>query len=68
MLFIDCAKWCQQHGKTLDDVLQAGWNAGVIWQDGRGFKGPTHIRMNLSLPTERLKEALRRLDQYVFNV
>ena len=67
MLFIDCGKWCETHGKTVDDVLKAGWDVGVVWQDGRAFHGKTHIRMNLALPLSRVQEAFRRLDQYVFN-
>ena len=67
MLFLDCAQWLEQKGKTLDQLLQAGWDVGVVWQDGRAFFGPTHIRMNLALPLSRVQEAFRRLDQYVFN-
>ena len=40
MLFVDCTDWCAAHGKTLDDVLHAGWDVGVAWQDGRMFHGP----------------------------
>ena len=67
MLFLDCSQWCAAHGKTIDDVLQAGWDVGVAWQDGRPFHGPCHIRMNLALPLSRVQEAFRRLDEYVFN-
>lgn len=67
MLFIDCGQWLEQHGKTLDELLKAGWDVGVVWQDGRAFHGKTHIRMNLALPLSRVQEAFRRLDQYVFN-
>lgn len=68
MLFLDCTKYCEAHGMTLDELLQAGWRVGVGWQDGRPFHGPCHIRMNLALPTERVKEAFARLDEYVFGV
>ena len=54
-------------GKTIDDVEKAGLECGVIWQDGRMFHGPCHIRMNLALPLSRVKEAFERLDKYVFN-
>ena len=67
MLFIDCAKWLGSHGKTMDELLKAGWDVGVVWQDGRAFHGQTHIRINLALPLSRVEEAFRRLDQYVFN-
>ncbi len=67
MLFLDCTKWCAAHGKTIGELEQAGWDVGVAWQDGRMFHGPCHIRVNLALPLSRVKEAFRRLDQYVFN-
>ena len=67
MLFLDCSGWCQEHGVTLDQVLKAGWDVGVAWQDGRPFHGPCHIRMNLALPLSRVEEAFARLSQYVFS-
>ena len=67
MLFLDCAKWLENTGKTMDELMKAGWDVGVVWQDGRAFHGATHIRMNLALPLSRVQEAFRRLDQYVFN-
>ena len=66
MLFLDCTEWCRAHGKTLDELLRAGAEVGVIWQDGRPFHGPCHIRMNLALPLSRVQEAFRRLNEYVF--
>lgn len=66
MLFLDCTEWCARHGKTIDEVLQAGWDVGVAWQDGRPFHGPCHIRMNLALPLSRVQEAMARLEKYVF--
>lgn len=66
MLFLDCTKWCIRHGRTIDELERAGYDAGVIWQDGRVFHGPCHIRMNLALPLERVKEAFLRLDKKVF--
>ena len=68
MLFLDCARWCEAHGKTLDELIRAGWDVGVSWQDGRAFQGPCHIRMNLASPLSRVQEAFRRLDEYVFHV
>lgn len=67
MLFPDCSGWCAAHGKTIGDLLRSGWDVGVAWQDGRPFHGPCHIRMNLALPLERVQEAFRRLDKFVFN-
>ena len=67
MLFIDCKDWLEKHGKTMDELLKAGWDVGVVWQDGRAFHGATHIRINLALPLSRVMEAFRRLDTFVFN-
>ena len=67
MLFINCDKWLEKHGKTMDELLKAGWDVGVVWQDGRAFHGATHIRLNLALPLSRVQEAFHRLDKYVFN-
>lgn len=66
MLFLDCTEWCTKQGITVQELLQAGWDVGVGWQDGRPFYGPCHIRMNLALPLQRVKEALQRLSDYVF--
>ena len=66
MLYLDCTEWCEAHGKTIDELLQAGWDVGVAWQDGRPFHGPCHIRMNLALPLSRVQEAMARLEKYVF--
>ena len=67
MLFLDCTKWCEKHGKTIDELQRAGVEVGVIWQDGRPVHGPCHIRMNLALPFSRVQEAFERLDRYVFH-
>ncbi len=67
MLFLDCTQWCADHGKTIDELLTAGFEVGVLWQDGRPFHGPCAIRMNLALPQVLLEEAFQRLDRYVFN-
>ena len=67
MLFVDCTKWCEAHGKTIEEVERACWDVGVALQDGRMFHGPCHLRINLALPLSRVQEAFQRLDQYVFN-
>ncbi|MCI9156518.1 MAG: aminotransferase class I/II-fold pyridoxal phosphate-dependent enzyme [Lawsonibacter sp.] len=67
MLFLDCAGWCAGHNTTIEQMLQAGWDVGVAWQDGRPFHGPCHIRMNLALPLSRVREAFDRLDKHVFS-
>ena len=66
MLFLQCEEWCREHGKTLDDLLKAGTDVGVAWQDGRLFEDPWGIRMNLALPLFKVKEAFERLNKYVF--
>ena len=66
MLFVDCTDWCAAHGLDLDALLAAGVEVGVLWQDGRPFHGPCHIRMNLALPHTLVQEAFHRLDRYVF--
>lgn len=66
MLFLDCTEWCDSHNTHLSELLKAGWNVGVAWQDGRPFHGACSIRMNLALPFSRVREAFERLDQYVF--
>ncbi len=67
MLFLDCTQWCQEHGKTIDQLLSAGIRKGVLWQDGRPFHGACSIRMNLALPLSLVKEAMERLNKYVFH-
>ncbi len=66
MLYLDCGEYCESHGKTVDDLLQAAWDVGVDYQDGRPFHGPYSIRVNLALPLSRVQEAMERLKKYVF--
>ena len=67
MLFLDCGRWCAERGVDIGALIKRGWDVGVAWQDGRAFFGESHIRMNLALPEERVREAFERLDRYVFN-
>ena len=67
MIFLDCKEWLDKHGKTLSELVKMGHDVGVAWQDGTGHGGTTHIRLNVALPLERVKEAFRRMDEYVFN-
>ncbi len=67
MLFLDCGEWLRAHDMTLEELLKAGWDVGVAWQDGRHHGGTTHIRLNVALPLSRVKEAFDRMDRYVFN-
>lgn len=66
MLFLDCTEWCAEHGVTIEELLKKGQEYGILWQDGRPFHGPCHIRMNLALPRSLVEEAFERLDRYVF--
>jgi len=66
MMFLDCTGYCERSGRTLDEVIRAGWRVGVGWQDGRSFEGPCHIRINLASPRSRIEEALGRMGKYVF--
>lgn len=67
ILYLDCTKWCEEHGKTVEELLNMAWDVGVAVQNGCAFGGCCHVRANLALPKEQLKEALNRLDKYVFN-
>jgi cystathionine beta-lyase len=67
MVFLDCDEWMKAHDMTLRELLKAGWDVGVTWQDGTQHGGTTHIRLNLALPLSRVKEAFDRMDRYVFN-
>jgi len=66
MLFLDCTEWCAEHDTGIEELLKKGQQYGVLWQDGRPFHGPCHIRMNLALPRSLVEEAFERLDRYVF--
>jgi len=67
MLYLDCEEWCLTHHQTMDELLKAGWNVGVAWQDGRPFHRTYAIRMNLALPHSQIVEAFDRLHTYVFS-
>ena len=68
MLYLDCSGWLKEHPEmTMDDLIRAGIAVGVVWQDGRPFMNPNTIRMNLAVPHALVKEAMDRLDKYVFN-
>lgn len=66
MLYLDCTEWLEAHGKTIDELLKAGVEVGVIWQDGRGFAVDNTIRLNLAVPHSLVIEAMERLKKYVF--
>ena len=66
MLFLDCGDWCDAHGMDFQTLLRRGVELGVIWQNGEDFFWPRSIRLNLALPTAKLREALRRLEEHLF--
>ncbi|MBQ6836083.1 MAG: aminotransferase class I/II-fold pyridoxal phosphate-dependent enzyme [Clostridia bacterium] len=66
MVFVDCTKYCQRTGTTIGEIIKAGWDVGVGWQDGKNFGGTCHIRINLASPFSMIKEACDRLEKYVF--
>lgn len=68
MMFLDCTKWCEVHHKTIDELEQMGWDVGVAWQDGTMFHGACSVRINLAVPLSSVKEAMARLNQYVFHI
>ena len=66
MIFLDCTEYCRETGKTLDDVINAGWDVGIGWQDGRHFGGNCHIRMNLALPLSQIEKVCMLMSEHVF--
>ena len=66
MMFINCKEYLETHNKTLQEVVQAGWDVGVCWNSGVSYHGMTHMRINLALPFSRVKEAFDRMKKYVF--
>lgn len=66
MVFVDCSEYCKRTGTTLDELLKAGWDVGIGWQDGRRFGGECHIRMNVASPTSQIAKVCDRLRKYVF--
>lgn len=67
MLFPDCTEWCAAHDVTIDELEHRAWDVGVAVEDGRLFNSPCSVRINLALPLSRVREAMDRLDNYVFN-
>lgn len=66
MLYLDCAEWLKENGKSLDELLRVGAEVGVIWQDGSQFGVADTIRMNLAVPYSLVVEAMDRLKKHVF--
>lgn len=66
MLFVNCGAWCRSHGITPDDLRRRGVEHGIIWQSGAGFGDGDCIRINAALPHSLVREAMGRLEKYVF--
>lgn len=66
LMFADCEQWCRDHGKTMEQVLWAGRDVGLLWNDGRLFGGTHTLRINWAHPISRVDEALDRMTRYVF--
>jgi cystathionine beta-lyase len=66
MMWLDLSGYLETSGKSLDEILHAGWDVGVGWQSGVLFEGPSHIRLNLASPLSRIQEAFRRMKEHVF--
>lgn len=66
LLFIDLSDYLALHHLRLEDLEARFWQAGVMVQDGRQFRGQSSIRMNLALPKSQVLEAIRRMKEAVF--
>ena len=66
LLFVDCSAYCERTGKNLDELLERCWEVGVGLQDGRGFHGKCHMRINTALPPSRIEDAIERMKDHVF--
>ncbi len=67
LLLVDCDSWCKKNNKPITDLLNAGHQVGVLWQNGESFFKKNSIRMNIALPKPLLLEALNRLKKHVFS-
>ncbi|MBQ9420306.1 MAG: aminotransferase class I/II-fold pyridoxal phosphate-dependent enzyme [Lachnospiraceae bacterium] len=66
MMFLHCEDYCKKTGRTIDEVIKAGWDVGVAWQQGAPFHDPWAIRMNFAVPYAYVVKAMERLKKYVF--
>ena len=66
MMFLHCEGYCKRTGRTIDEVIGAGWDVGVAWQQGAPFHDPWAIRMNFAVPYSYVEKAMDRLKKYVF--
>lgn len=66
MMFLDLTEYCETSGRSIDEMIEAGWKVGIGWQNGRSFEGPCHVRLNLGSPRWLIEEAFDRMKKYVF--
>ncbi|MBR7928276.1 aminotransferase class I/II-fold pyridoxal phosphate-dependent enzyme [Aerococcaceae bacterium zg-ZUI334] len=66
MLYLDCEEFCKRKDLTLEQLLKLGNDVGVGWQSGLLFNSPYSIRLNVALPLSKVKEAMDRLNEFVF--
>ncbi|MBQ8343723.1 MAG: aminotransferase class I/II-fold pyridoxal phosphate-dependent enzyme [Clostridia bacterium] len=67
MVFMDCNEYLNKQNMSMNDLLKAGYDVGIAWQDGAHHGGENFIRLNLALPFSKVKEAFNRMDKYIFN-
>lgn len=66
LIFLDCEEWCKENNVSMDDLLKRGFDYGIGWADARAFASDYGIRLNVALQNSRMKEALDRMEKYVF--
>ncbi len=66
MMFLHCEEYCKKTGRSIDEVIKAGWDVGVAWQQGAPFHDPWAIRINFAVPFSWTVKAMNRLKDYVF--
>lgn len=66
LLVLDCEQWCKTHNISMKDLVQKGFEYGVIWASGEKNYGPYGIRLCLAHPFATVREVFERLGKYVF--
>lgn len=66
ILWLNCEKWCEEHGKTVEELQRASARVGVLWREGGAYLAPSFIRLNLAMPYAKVVEAFERMKKYVF--
>ena len=65
MFYVDFSAYCEKHNISFDELLDKGYQVGVVWQDGRPFGMDQTIRINVASPTSLIEEAIQRLRKEV---